>query len=300
MPEPNVTFNLEQPPLFFVCGLFEVSNLWRHKPMYQQGNWEVILVLQGKIFLKIEDVMYTVEQGQCFLVPPYQHMVGYHNSPIGTRYIWIHFFPQVSADTQTANPYYTVKIPRQFKMNEPDHLLILAYQILDLARDTQGYPLDAAVLELLLMMGQDYNKQQHLLTENTSIVDNVKVWIDGHLESITNSEDIARTFNFNSIYLNRRFKQQCHVSLYQYVIDRKIDKAKQLLTATEDTIYQISQEVYFKDSKNFSRAFKKRTGLTPSRYRHAFNRKFVNTPSFDPEVPTPERITYVLNQDKKQ
>ena len=90
----TVTFSLLTPPLFYVCGNLEINSKWHHKHMYQKGNWEVIFVLSGVLYMDIDGSRYIISQDCYFLVPPYKDISGYQDSPLGTEILWIHFFPK--------------------------------------------------------------------------------------------------------------------------------------------------------------------------------------------------------------
>ena len=89
-----------------------------------------------------------------------------------------------------------------------------------------------------------------------------------------------------------------HVSLYQYVLTKKIEKAEQLLISTSIPISDVSQQSYFNDKRNFLRIFKKRLGITPEAYRKLFTRKFINSPTYDPEIPVSSALKNELKIGK--
>ena len=53
----------------------------------------------------------------------------------------------------------------------------------------------------------------------------------------------------------------------QYVLDRKMARAKHLLTTTELSVTDVAEQTGFADYNNFIQRFKKVTGHTPLQYR---------------------------------
>ena len=75
--------------------------------------------------------------------------------------------------------------------------------------------------------------------------------------------DMAQVINMSTSHLTRLFKQSQGISLYQYVIQCRIARAKQLLKHKQLTIAEIAVQVGFNDQSHFSHHFKRQVGVTP-------------------------------------
>ncbi len=72
-------------------------------------------------------------------------------------------------------------------------------------------------------------------------------------------------------YFRRVFKEEFKMSPKQYVIERRIEYAKALRIAGYFSIQEIAELCGYHDQKHFSSAFKKITGVSPSKYRYNFS-----------------------------
>lgn len=90
--------------------------------------------------------------------------------------------------------------------------------------------------------------------------------------TITNIQDIANHFGFNSSYLSRIFKSSTGITLINALINVRISRAKNLLLVTETSVDQIAEMVGYNDTTYFIRIFKKETGKTPLQYRKDFQK----------------------------
>lgn len=93
-------------------------------------------------------------------------------------------------------------------------------------------------------------------------------YINKNYSDDINSETIEKMFSINYDYANRIFKQYFDISINRYRNERRIDRAKFLLTSTEKSIDEISFEVGFEDKYYFSRLFTKLEGVSPLGYRN--------------------------------
>ena len=81
------------------------------------------------------------------------------------------------------------------------------------------------------------------------------------------SQLIERKFACNFDYINRIFKKETGQTIFSYLTRVRISQAKMLLTSGNLPIKTIALRVGYDDIYYFSNAFKKETGVSPSRYR---------------------------------
>jgi len=77
-------------------------------------------------------------------------------------------------------------------------------------------------------------------------------------------EKLARHFNISPSSLKMHFKKHCQVSLGDFVQQRCLLKARDLLLLGIDPVRNISQQLGYTDVSNFSRAFRNYMGCTPN------------------------------------
>lgn len=78
---------------------------------------------------------------------------------------------------------------------------------------------------------------------------------------------IARQVNLSPSWLSAKFKEEVGVGISEYLNSMRIQKARQLLSETDDMIYEVSEQCGFASSQYFSKIFKQLTGMTPNEYR---------------------------------
>ena len=81
---------------------------------------------------------------------------------------------------------------------------------------------------------------------------------------------IAEHFNIHKAWASQKFKENIGMSIPEYIIKCRIDRAKQLLK-TDMTIEQIVEAVGFSNKVTYCRLFKKYEGITSSQYRKILN-----------------------------
>ncbi|MCU0394600.1 MAG: AraC family transcriptional regulator [Chitinophagaceae bacterium] len=81
------------------------------------------------------------------------------------------------------------------------------------------------------------------------------------------SDYITRQLHFDYSYLSDLFSSVEGVTIENYFIAQRIEKAKELLVYGQQTITEIAYELGFSSMHHLSAQFKKVTGLTPSHFR---------------------------------
>ena len=78
---------------------------------------------------------------------------------------------------------------------------------------------------------------------------------------------IAEKVNLSHTYLSDLLKKETGRSAKDHINDFLVDKAKNLLLGTEDSVSEIAYTLGFNYPHYFSRLFKTKTGVTPQKYR---------------------------------
>lgn len=88
-------------------------------------------------------------------------------------------------------------------------------------------------------------------------------------ESITVS-DVADHVHRSRSFISRTFKAETGIDLSAYIMNKKLDEAKNLLKFTDKTISEISNYLCFSSQSYFQNVFKKNFNLTPNEYRKKY------------------------------
>ena len=98
------------------------------------------------------------------------------------------------------------------------------------------------------------------------IVKGIKQIISDNYKDILTLEDIAEKLHFNLVYANRVFKQETNITIYEYLLNFRMEKAKELLASSELKVYEVGEAVGYGAAKYFSTVFKNYIGMTPKQY----------------------------------
>ena len=115
-----------------------------------------------------------------------------------------------------------------------------------------------------------YDLLDHLAISEKQIPDLLRFvikYIDDHVKDPTLSNvSIAKCIAISEVYLRKLFHTNFHTTPRQYILDIRIQKAKQMLIETPLTVTKIAEECGFSGVYHFCRSFKMRVGKTPTQY----------------------------------
>lgn len=103
--------------------------------------------------------------------------------------------------------------------------------------------------------------------DDQSAISTVKRYIADNLSLKIQREDLARLVYLNPDYLSKLFHRQEGMTIGEYVTEKRMALAAQLLKNTDLSVADISQRVGITDASYFIKTFKKWAGLTPQQYR---------------------------------
>ena len=95
----------------------------------------------------------------------------------------------------------------------------------------------------------------------------VRRYIDLHFKEAPTLEQLAEEAHMNKYYLSHAFKREYGVSPINYMISRRIEESKYLLTETDLSMSQIAQLLGFSSLSYFSQVFRRTQSVTPMEFR---------------------------------
>lgn len=87
-------------------------------------------------------------------------------------------------------------------------------------------------------------------------------------ESKVTVSDLAKATMCSQTHLRRLFQKAVGMSPRQWLLERRLQKAAQLLQTTDKTVQQVADTCGFESLSHFNRYFKAKFGISPSQYRN--------------------------------
>ncbi len=119
-------------------------------------------------------------------------------------------------------------------------------------------------------MFDDFVHRVHKVKVNAHISKPIQVccdYIDMHIYEKIELETLASVVGYTKYYLTRKFKTELNISIWDYINQRKVERAKILLSDPGKTIQDISDMLNYCSRSYFSEIFQQHTGFWPSDYR---------------------------------
>jgi AraC family transcriptional regulator len=124
--------------------------------------------------------------------------------------------------------------------------------------------------------GSIMHKKQTLLT-HSKIANDIMNYINEHIDTDINIDQLAFDFNISKFHLHRIFKEQMGTNIYETIKSIRLRKASNLLiTNRYSTITEIASMCGYSSQTSFLRAFKQRFNQTPKMWRNGGYKEYSN------------------------
>ncbi|MCS6904700.1 MAG: AraC family transcriptional regulator [Bacteroidia bacterium] len=163
------------------------------------------------------------------------------------------------------------------------YVSVLLHQILNapFQGEIKSLFLQSKMIEILALIAAKYEecncqKEVSVITNrDREKIYEVKRILDENLTSPPTLMELCRMVGLNDFKLKKGFKELFQTTVYGYVINQKLELAKQMLATTDEPIANIAFLAGYSTTANFSNAFKKKFGFSPSALRKNSFRKII-------------------------
>ena len=243
-------------------------------PLHYHNVYELYFLESGTREYIINGEVYTVNAGTLVLIPP-----GVLHETSGTPFKrkLMHFSRKALEqyyNHQTVNELLSACSSFIYTPNENMPLktveaIFQQTRMFFLRGDFQGCIESAAYL-LHGLRCMEVGKPKSS-SHSSETIEQIVSYIQKNATTIDNLEEISHSFFISKSHLCHLFKQQTGITVYDFLLRIKIEKASNLLATTKRKIKDICQECGFNSEYYFSRRFLMATGISPSKYRKEFS-----------------------------
>lgn len=110
-------------------------------------------------------------------------------------------------------------------------------------------------------------RRQRSSSRNETIVREAKALLEQNAAKLMSIEQLSGRFRLSEKHFRRLFKSHTGLSPYQYYLQTRIHRAKEMLLGTTLSIKEIAASLHFENAFHFSKAFKDKAGMSPSQWR---------------------------------
>lgn len=247
-----------------ITNVYSVTTLYSEMDMKIKRNdrscWAIVIKYEGET---------TYTSGKNFYRSDIHNLV---ILPKGCSYEWHCTHPGhysiiefesdlVCNDLFTFSVGNSEKILKLFKEMEYKRTLRHPMYEIESIRDTYSV--------LLLMMQQMQKK--YLPTEKTSKINPALEYIANNYNQSIKNDVLAGLCNLSTVYFRKLFTEIIGTSPISYVHELRIKKAKEMLKSDYGNITNVAESLGYLNIYDFSRTFKKHTGISPTKYEKQWN-----------------------------
>lgn len=241
-----------------------------------RDEYIIHFVLEGKGRYTVGGITYFLSANQMFLIYPGEEIRYGADEDEPWTYAWIGF-NGIRAESTLRNCGFS-RQSYVLPLKKPDPLVECITNILTSAQLSFSNDLkrNGYLLMLFSCLVDNYNSISGQNAKNsTKRYDyGASVYVEHAIDYIKwnhnrgiNVTDIADYIGISRTYLNHVFQKELGVSSQKFLMDFRLHKAASLLISSDLPVTEVSSQVGYDDSLAFSKAFKKKFGLSPKNYR---------------------------------
>ncbi len=241
-----------------------------HSPPRLYPQYSVTFIIRGKGSCTIGNQTYHLQAGQGFLILPGMLTQYTANADDPWHYIYA-LFNGIDSEALIRNAGLDAgNVTFDFRMEEMLGDLQAMYES-SITNKARGYDVTGRFLIVMSHLICDASERRHHDSSSDNYLDRAVSYIEDHYPYNITVQDIADAVRIDRTYLYKLFKARLNISPNQYLNDRRLTRAKELILHTSMTVSEIALSVGFYDLSHFNRVFTAKLGITPGQYRKSID-----------------------------
>lgn len=266
---------------------FEVFHYKDPRPgfveVHHHDFYEVYFLLGGKVSYWVEGRIIHMVPGDLLFINPMElhRPLPDPDEPICERFVlWINreYLEQLSTDQLSLTGCFDTSRPDHTHLIRPDaaERAVLTARLGELVREYYSKDLGShlsatgAFLQLIVQLNRLADRSNSIREgeQLSLLVQNAMQYIGENISSALSLEEIAGQLFVSKYHLSHAFSAEVGISVYRYILLRRLLLARQLLLDGEPA-GQVCRSCGFSDYTSFYRAFKSEYGISPREFTNS-------------------------------
>lgn len=232
---------------------------FKYKKHYHK-EYAVGVTLRGIQHYHLDGSLHLSYPSGVMLFNPEQAHDGMAHDENGLEYVMLYIDPELFSEIKEKKDILHFTSPIVYDLKLEQSILHLANAILN-EKD------EALSSELLLSLADELSQTNHLLShkKDHTLIRKAKEILHSDLGAELQLEEISEELDLSKFQLIRMFKAHTGITPYQYFLNYKIERARQIIEKKKD-IYAAVAECNFVDLTHLNKHFKRVYGITAFEY----------------------------------
>ncbi len=254
-------------------------------PLHWHDEMEIIHVIEGSMTVSIQNEEILVSEGDMvFIQPQFIHSICQHGDDKAKYYNILFRFSLL--ETNERDPCYEkyflpvysshLIIPKYLSRDNPLNGKITPFvqQLTDLRRHSEdGIELIIksclfGIMHYICAESKPKNAQDNYIEDLYTKLKRSLELVENRYDENLTVEEAARVSNFSASHFSKMFRQLTGTSFNQYLKNYRLEIASKKLRQESMTVSRTAIECGFNNLSYFTRAFKKKYGITPYSYKN--------------------------------
>lgn len=250
-----------------------------HVSLHFHDFYECYLLLSGTLRYQIESASFSIQPGDLLLIGPNQlhrPLFTQTDEPYERLVLWLSrsFVERLSTpETDLAACFSAQRLSANRLSAEQHEAITRQFFALLNATNSEQFGRDvlcsSLVTSLLVTLNRALAGRERALPRTdirvSMLVKTISSYLDAHLAESISLDELSKTVFLSKYYLERVFRRETGVSIYQMLLQKRMIRARDLMRERL-SLTLVAQQCGFSEYSGFYKAFKNEYGISPREY----------------------------------
>lgn len=221
-------------------------------------------IISGHGYLEINDEKYKLNPGDAYFIHPGDFCTYYSDESQPYKKYWINF----------SCGFFFTELLKAYDINDRvirnidlSGFFEELFKLEEIYKSNDDLCIPASNLIFSALMEIALHKKNDVKSANRDLAHRVRFLLNKSISTHITMDDIAKKLYHSKNDIIKQFKKKYNVTPYNYLIDLRIERSKNLLVNSKKTLAEIGAILCFSSEYHFSNTFKKKVGVSPREFR---------------------------------